>query len=146
MSATLNSHTSLQESYIIPGRLTFYRLSLTSLKWKHHFSTQSEPEKVCILLAVQLWNPGAPWSVSPAGLLTALSAEESITADDHRGGYAAVGFKSGFLWLHWQSSPERRAPEKPTDWSHTVPRFHCASIIVSFVVCVHFVTRFFFFF
>lgn len=37
------------------------------------------------LLVAQLYNPIAPRSISPAGLLTALSGRQSITVDSNRG-------------------------------------------------------------
>lgn len=85
-------------------------------------STQSDKVKVCVLLRVQLLNHSTPWSVSPAGLLTALSAEESI----RRGGRTTAWFGSGLVDSSGSRhrSRERRAASPHAVWHHAALHFY----------------------
>lgn len=101
----------------------------------------------------QLYNPGAPWSVCRARLLTALSGRISHSGWQQRRLYDRPVHKC-FSRLHRQSSLEQRQLEQPVT-GVTLPASCCpascyppflspfsGSITVGFVVCGHIETWF----
>lgn len=82
---------------------------------------------LCVPLMVQSQNPSIPRSVSPAGLLTALSFKETITVDGRGGDRTTAWYRSS---LADSTDCNRWSREQPIDL--TLPHAVCHHAVLCF--------------